>query len=80
MKINTLVEKLDSAEILTAELLSVLGATNKEIAYVLGVGEDLVKKRLHQVMIKTGTFTRMELALKWNTLEFQCWMRGMRIR
>jgi DNA-binding CsgD family transcriptional regulator len=49
-----------------AELVA-LGFTNREIAAILNLGEDTVKKHLYRAMTKLGLRHRTQLAVSWTT-------------
>lgn len=49
-----------------AELVA-LGFTNREIAAILNLGEDTVKKHLYRAMTKLGLRHRTQLTVSWTT-------------
>jgi DNA-binding CsgD family transcriptional regulator len=77
---NLLVVPLSPAEIRVIDTLAEHLCTNQEVADRLGLKLNTVKHHLTAVMDKTGTFTRLELVVKWRTKEFQDWLRDRGIR
>jgi DNA-binding NarL/FixJ family response regulator len=78
---GTIVDKLYPNEIAAVDaLVENFGPQNKKLAEILGLSIDTVKHRIHYAMVKTGTFTRVELALRWTDPAWQAWLREMGIR
>ena len=71
---------LTPMEIHTVELLSEHLCSNAELAKIMNVTIDTVKKHLSLALDKTGTFNRLELVVKWQRQSFQDWMRSVGIR
>ena len=71
---NLLVVPLTPAEIKVVDALSTHLCTNPQLSLIIGLKVDTIKHHLYSVMKKTGTFTRLELVVKWRTKEFQDWL------
>lgn len=47
--------------------LVILGLTNQEISDTIGTTESVIKNHLRMIYDVTGTFSRLELAIYWNS-------------
>jgi DNA-binding CsgD family transcriptional regulator len=53
--------------------------SNPRLAEIMGLRLDTIKHHLYSIMTKTGTFSRLELVVKWQRPEFQNWLREVGI-
>ena len=74
MRIDPLTPRETECAILIAD-----GLKDRDIADAMHVQVDTVKKFVHDVMVKTGTFNRVQLAVDWNCELFQIGMRELGI-